>query len=64
MARKIIQVETYPANSYVDADGTHSTVNGVFALCNDGSLWLQLIGQGGEWMLIDEIPQGELTNYQ
>lgn len=57
--RKIIQIETFPVNSLILPDGTTNTQSAVFALCDDGTLWMQLIGGGGEWTPIDGVPQGD-----
>ena len=55
--RKIIQVTTCPINS-VEIEGSIHTTNAVFVLCDDGTLWMQIIGGGGEWTQIDGPPQG------
>ena len=57
--RKIIQIETCPINTIGFDDGTTNTTNAVFALCDDGTLWMQIIGGQGNWTPIDGVPQGD-----
>ena len=58
---KIVQIETCPINT-LELEGTTQTQNAVFALCDDGSLWMQRIGGGGNWTEIDPPQAGEVES--
>ncbi len=57
--RKIIQRETCQVNR-LEVEGSIHVHNAMFALCNDGTFWMQLIGGGEGWTPIDGPPQGEI----
>jgi len=59
--RKIIQVTTCPINS-IEIEGSIHITTSVFVLCDNGTLWMQIIGGGGEWTPIDGPPQGEIMD--
>lgn len=55
--RKIIQICAIPCGE------TPSSFNcpAIFALCNDGTLWVRDMIEGGKftWVSLPEIPQGD-----
>ena len=62
--RRIIQIATMPVsgirkNEYGEGgDVITETTNGIFALCQDGTLWLSVMGVH-DWQKIDNVPQPE-----
>lgn len=62
--RKIIQIATAPVSGITEKllTSEHSklteTTNAIFALCQDGTLWLSVMGVH-DWEQIDGVPQPE-----
>jgi hypothetical protein len=55
--RKIIQISSCFADSC-----KYGPVAFLYALCNDGTLWVQ--HDNNEWKQIDSIPQDIINDYQ
>lgn len=60
LKRKVIQIESAPVN-LLEIEESFHIVNSVFALCDDGTIWLQLMGSSSAagWIPIDNVPQGD-----